>query len=249
MPSNSLNLLQVVRDVCLRQGIPAPATVVGSTDTQVLQMMALLEEEGNDLSSRHPWSQLTLEQDFFTVPTQLQGLLVGYDDTSIISGPAFRYIKNDTIWDRSSRLPVCGPMDGQEWQAMQAMNATGGPRYRFRIFNDGGLYITPAPPNGETWYFEYVTSEWIRSLNGVEYRNRFEADTDVIRLPNDLVVQGLRWRWKKEKGFDYAEDFRTYELQVKDAMAHDGGKRVLHMDSSGRGVRPGIWVSPMSWDL
>jgi hypothetical protein len=58
----------------------------------------------------------------------------------------------------------------------------------------------------------------------------------------------LRWRWKKEKGFEYGEDFRTYEMQVKDALSRDGGKPKLSMDdNAGKSAKPGIVVPDMSW--
>jgi len=59
---------------------------------------------------------------------------------------------------------------------------------------------------------------------------------------------GLRWRWKKENGFDYAEDFRTYETQVKDAIGRDGGKPILHQDENPwRGPAPGIFIPEGNW--
>jgi hypothetical protein len=60
---------------------------------------------------------------------------------------------------------------------------------------------------------------------------------------------GLRWRWLREKGLDYAELFRTYEMQVKDALGRDGGKRVLSMDGNRREVGPNVFIPSGSWAL
>ena len=230
-------LLEVVQDLCGRQNLPVPATVVGTSDPQVRQIQRLLEEEGNDLSSRGGWEVLTFETSWTTTATEDQGAI------ATLAPNGFRYIKNKTIWDRSTRLPVCGPLDSQDWQALKAVVATG-PRYQWRI-RGGQLLVNPSAVAGESWYFEYVSKNWI--LNGATYKRRFTVDTDTILLPDDLCLQGLRWRWKKEKGFDYAEDFRTYEMQVKDAIGRDGGKPDLHADDDPtRGPRPGIWVSPYS---
>lgn len=230
-------LLEVVQDLCGRQNLPVPTTVYGTSDPQVRQMMRLLEEEGNDLSQRGPWQGLTCIAAVTTLALEDQGAM-----TSLATN-GFRYIKNNTIWDRDRHLPVSGPMDSQEWQAMKALFANG-PYYRHRILGDH-LLVNPIPPAGEAWYFEYLSKNWI--LNGATYKRRFTADADTILLPDDLCLQGLRWRWKKEKGMDYAEDFRTYEAQVKDALGRDGGKPTLRMDDSIGAPRPGIWVSPGSW--
>lgn len=235
-------LLSIIRDFTKRQNLTTPTTVYGSSDQIVLQAMALLEEEGNDLAQRHNWQGLTREADHTSLAAEDQGAIAS------IADDGFRFIVNDTIWDRSTRLPVCGPVSAQNWQALKALVSTG-PRYRFRI-RGGKLLVNPAAVAGESWYFEYVSKNWISNAAGTTFYARFAADTDIVLLPDDLVLQGLRWRWKKEKGFDYAEDFRTYELQVKRAMGNDGGKATLSMDEDARrGPQPGVWVSPGSWPL
>lgn len=221
--------------------MPVPVSVTGSTDSQVLQLMALLEEEGNDLSQRHPWQGVTFEASHTTVATEDQGAI------STIASNGFRYIKNGTIWDRTQQIKVLGPLDSEEWQAMKAMAPTG-PDYRFRI-RGGKLLVNPVPAAGHSWYFEYVSQNWILGADLVTYKQHFTLDTDTILLPETLVLQGLRWRWKREKGMDYAEDMRTYESQIKDAMGRDGGKRVLDMNGGQYDAMPGVFVSPGSWPV
>lgn len=232
-------LLEIVQDMTGRQNLTVPTTVYGTTDPQIRQIMRLLEEEGNDLSSRGNWESLTNEATFSTVATESQGAI------ATLASNGFRYIKNETIWDRTSRLPVSGPMSGKAWQMMKAY-LINGPRFKHRI-RKGLLLVNPVPTAGLTWAFEYISKNWILAVDGTTYKKRFTADTDSIVLPDDLCLQGLRWRWKKEKGFDYAEDFRTYETQVKDALGRDGGKPRLSMDSNVTGPVPGIWVTPGSW--
>lgn len=231
-------MLEIIQDLCGRQNLNVPATVYGTTDPQVRQMMKLLEEEGNDLAQRGGWERLVMEVSFTTLAQEDQGAIAG-------AAAGFRAIKNQTIWDRATRLPVCGPLDAKEWQAMKALTSTG-PRYRFRI-RGGRLLVNPSPPASQTWYFEYVTKNWILAVDGTTYKRRFTADTDTALLPDDLCLQGLRWRWKKEKGMDYAEDFRTYEAQVKAALGRDGGKPTLTMDDNWGGPKPGIFVPEGSW--
>lgn len=234
-------MLQVIQYFCRRTGLPVPTTVMGTTDTQVLQVLGLLEEEGNDLAVRGSWQGITFEASHTTLALEDQGAI------ATIASNGFRYIKNETLWDRTSRLPVCGPLDGPEWQAMKALVSTG-PRYRFRI-RGGKLLVNPAPPASDAWFFEYVSQNWILSADLTTYKQYFTLDTDTLLLPETLVLMGLRWRWKKEKGFDYAEDMRTYEMQVKDALGRDGGKPSIFMDDCDRGPRPGIFVPAGSWSI
>lgn len=236
-----MSLLTVVQYFCRRTNLAVPTTVIGSTEEQISQIQGLLEEEGNDLQSRAQWQSLIYEFSLTTTATTSQGTM----DTICPNG--FRNIINNTLWSRTRRLPVSGPMDPVEWQQLKAMFVNG-PYYRHRI-RGNELLVNPDPPAGESWYGEYVSSNWISDAAGVNFKKYFTADDDVILLPEALVIAGLRWRWKKEKNLDYAEDFRSYEMQVKDAIGRDGGKRHLRMDNWNRGPTPGIWVAPGNWSV
>lgn len=235
-----MSLLTVLEEVCGRQNVPVPTTVMGSLDTQVQQLRRLLQEEGMDLAKRGDWEGLLVEATHTTLAAEDQGAI-----TSIATN-GFRSITNETMWDRTDKLPV--PLIGSvAWQGMKAM-ASISPRYRYRL-RGGKLLLTPTPPAGHTLAFEYVSKNWILGADGTTYKKYFTLDTDTIILPEELVLMGLRWRWKKEKGLDYAEDMRTYEYQVADALGRDGGHEVLSMDGGQRHAQPGIWVSPYSWNL
>jgi hypothetical protein len=235
-----MSLLTVIQAVCGRTGIPVPSTVLGSTDDQVLQLLRLLEEDGNDLASRGPWEGLTFEFTHTSVADEDQGLI------SSVAPNGFSYIKNETFWDRTNKLRIHGPLSAEEWQRMKAMTASG-PKYYYRI-RGGRFLIYPAPTAGYTWAGEYVSKRWILGADGTTYKQYFTLDSDTMLLPEELHIAGLRWRWKKEKGFEYGEDFRTYEMQVKDALSRDGGKPKLSMDdNAGKSAKPGIVVPDMSW--
>lgn len=236
-----MTVLSVIQHVCKRTGLSSPGTAIGSTDTQVLQLIALLEEEGNDLASRGSWEGLTFEGSITTLAAEDQGAI------TTLATNGFRYIKNETIWDRSTLLPVAGPITGKQWQAIKATLAVG-PRYRYRI-RGGKFLVTPAPPVSESWKFEYISQNWILGADLTTYKQYFTLDTDTLLIPETLAIAGLRWRWKKEKGLEYAEDMRTYEIQVKEALGRDGGKVTIRMDGSTIDARPGICIPESNWTL
>ena len=231
-----MSLLTTIQRFCRRTNITVPTVIIGTTNKQVEQIYALLEEEGNDLSGRGSWQTLTLEAVHTTVAAESQG------DITDIADTGFRYIKNDTIWDRTENLPVL-VIDGPDWQAEKGFAATA-PRYRARI-RSGEMIVTPTPTAGNTWAFEYVTWNWI-NRNSKQY---FTSDSDEIDLPEPIVQMGLRWRWKKEKGFEYAEDFDTYEKMVADALSREGMNRVLFQDRTERRSSPRIVVNQGDWPL
>jgi hypothetical protein len=236
-----MSMLSIIQHFCRRRGIPRPTTAYGSTDPQVLQVMALLEEEGNDLATRHDWQALTFEASHTSLASEDQGAI------ATIATNGYRHIKNETIWNRTTSIPLYGPMNDVEWQSVKGMAATG-PHYRYRI-RGGKLLVNPVPAAGEAWYFEYYSKNWLTDSTGVTYRQYVGADTDIGLLPEDLLLMGLTWRWKKEKGLDYAEDFATYESQAKDAMSHDGGRRTLSQDNLTDDARPRVFVAAGNWAI
>src|SRR3990167_8722977 len=237
-----MSLLTTIQYVAGRTGVTVPSSVLGTSDPQVLQLLRLLEEEGDDLRKRGPWNGIVKEATWSTTAAEDQGAM------TTLAASGFDSIRNNTFWDRTDQLMVQGPLSDEEWQTRKSITLSG-PRYYWRI-RAGKLLINLTPAASHTFAFEYISKYWILGADGTTYKQYFTLDTDTILLPEELVLMGLRWRWKKEKGFDYAEDFRTYEAQVKDAIGRDGGKRILYMDAdSRREPMPGIFVQPGSWSL
>jgi hypothetical protein len=233
-------MLLTVQRFCKRTNVDVPSTVLGTSDPQVKQILALLEEEGNDLASRGDWQELTNEATHTTVATESQGAI------STIASNGFKYIKNGTIWDQDLSLPVY-VVDGGDWQQIKAINVTG-PRYQARL--RGGLLISnPVPTAGHTWVFEYMTKNWTTDSAGANPDQYFNADTDLMLLPEELLLLGLRWRWLKEKGLEYAEQFRTYEIQVKDALSRNGMRTKLSMSNRPYSPKPQVYVPTGDWAL
>lgn len=235
-----MSLLTIVQAFCERTKLTVPTTVMGNTNEQIIQLRALLEEEGEALSRRGDWEGLTFEASHTTLAAEDQGAM-----TSIATN-GYRYIKDETMWDRTDKLPI-PQMHSTMWQRFKA-SVSVSPRYRYRI-RGGKLLFTPTPTAGNSVYFEYVSKNWILGADGTTYKSAFTLDTDTVLIPEELFRIGLRWRWKKENGLEYAEDFRDYEMQVADALGRDGGKQILYMHDGFPQAKPGVIVPEYSWPL
>ena len=236
-----MSLLSMVTQVCRRIGITPPASVSGSSDPQILQLMALANEEGQDLSARYPWTVLQNESTFTTVAAETQGAI------TTLAGSDFRYILNDIMWNRSLLRPVFGPLTAQDWQALKARNVNG-PWNQFRIRGTSVIFI-PAPAAGQTIAFEWISRNWV-SLASSGTSATWVADADTGLLDEEIMTQGIIWRWKEYKGLGYAEDYAKYERLVNDQMARDGGKSRLNLAGGmAGGYPPSILVSAGSWNV
>lgn len=239
-----MSLLTIVQNACNRIGIASPTAVVSSTDAQILQLLALANEEGEELSTgasaglSYDWQALQTEGTFTTTATESQGAIATI-------APGFKYIIDGTIWDRTKRLPVYGSLDPQTWQNFKSWGVTSPfPKYRVR---GGLLLLMPIPAAGDSYFFEYQTQYWATPANGSTLKSAFTADDDVSLLDEQIMTAGLIWRWKAAKGFEYAEDFRKYQVRVTGAIARDTERPVLDMGRR-TDARTGIVIPIGSWN-
>lgn len=235
-----MTLLVTIQRVCRRIGITAPATVSGSSDPQIIQLMEIANEEGQDLSARYPWQSLQQESTFATVATESQGTITA------LAGADFRYILNDIMWNRSLLRPVFGPLVPTDWQALKARNVTG-PFTQFRMRGNQVLFI-PVPVVGNNIYFEWISKNWVTVLAGGTSAN-WTADGDTALIDEEIMRFGIIWRWKAAKGLSYAEDFEKYENLVNDQMARDAGKARLNLGGSMNEFPAGVLVPIGSWNV
>ncbi len=238
-----MNALELAQRFANAVGTPGPSVLYGSSNDDDLQILELLNQEGRSLSTRHDWKALMQEASWTSVATESQGTVA-----SIIGATqSLRRIVNETIWNRSTREPVYGPENPQAWQARKALTYIGPwPHYRIR---GGELLLNPVPTAGESYYFEYVSNCWCTNAAGSTYRRNIAADDDVFLLDDEIMLAGLEWRWLRKKGLSYAEEFASYEALVAAAIAADGTRRALPMDSCTRGFQPGVMVPSGGWPL
>lgn len=235
-----MSLLTMMQQVTRRIGITTPSAVMSSTDPQIMQLVGIANEEGQELAERYPWQALTKEANFTTVATttQVADIYSTWSD--------FKYILNDTIWDRTLRRPVFGPLTPQTWQQLQAQ-VMQGPWWQYRIRGNAIVFI-PTPNAGDDCYFEYQSMNWCESSGGTG-QSAWAADSDTGLLDEQIMAMGVIWRWKQIKGFEYAQDYQKYEARVADAMGRDGGKQVWDLGGVSDGLRPAVLVPSGDWPV
>ena len=226
-----MSCLTIVQDVCRNLGLNIPNAVTTYKAPTMVQMLGLLNKAGKSLKDRpdEGWQALQLEANFTTVAAESQGLM------STIA-PNARYILNNTIWNRTNRRPIFGPLTPQQWQMQKGWFAQG-PYSQYRLVR-GAILFTPVPAAGESCYFEYATNNWCTDSTGVTGKTQFTADADVALLNEELLTLGLMWRWKQVKGLDYAEDKLEYEDRVSQAMARDNPRPNLNLSRNNYQLPP-----------
>jgi hypothetical protein len=216
-----VTLLSIVQNASDRLGLTRPSSVIASTDQQVLTLLGLAQEEGKDLLKRHTWQALQTEHTFATANgTASYALPSGFD----------AFIK-ETVFNRTRRRRMYGDLTPEQWQETQSSLVTMvNPAFRIRA---NLFYISPTPTSIETVAYEYLSKNWCQS-DALVGQSAWAADTDTGILDEELMTLGLKWRWKKSKGLDYAEDFTSYEIRVAKAILDDGARVRIDTSNSER---------------
>lgn len=216
-----MSLLSLVQEVCGRLALTVPTAVVGSSDAQVNQLLALANKAGHDLAQVFAWQALTEEQTFVTVNATVQPAALPADFD--------RFIPN-SFFNRATRRPIIGPVTPQQWQWLIAQPAFSTVYLMFRERQGQFLLGPPTSPPaaGQTIAYEYVSANWAKSSGGTP-QNAYLADTDAAYLDERLIADCVVWMFLRAKGLSYAEEMRTYGDNLEQQMARDGGSTELRL--------------------
>lgn len=232
-------ILQIAQSIATRWGLPKPASLFTNSDQTANQILELIREEVSSLSRRYQWQALINRVELTTVATESQGAI-----TTLF--PAHDYIINDTVWNVTTSLPIFGAMTPKSYNSQKAIiTATPYPQYTIR---NGLFLIYPAPNAGETIAVDYMT-KYVGKDNSNALITDFTADTDMPLLDNEAVTLGALWRFKAQKGFDYAEDFNKYERVVKELMTRDAPKEVGDLGGGLNDSIGGVIIPLGSWSV
>lgn len=233
------SILELVQEFAKRTALPVPSTIFGSSDAQVLQYGALANEVLEDMADRGYWQELEYETTFNTVATQNQG------NINTIAPSGLDYIIGKTIYDRTLRLPVYGPLSPQEWQALKALPMSG-PLYKYRI-RGNQLMFDPTPAAGHVCAFEYISNWYVANASGIPVKSWFTDDADQPYIDQKVFLVGCRYKWKLEKGLEYAEDLRMYEEFLLNSLSRNATKKTVNLGAAYPSALPGIFVPSGSW--
>jgi hypothetical protein len=197
-------------------GVTPPATIIGSSDPNAPLLLALAQEEGEELAREHEWQALKVD---YTVAT------LGAEAQTALPADFERFTAKAELWNRTTQQKYTGPTDDTEWGRIKALAMVPMLSGWWRLIG-GVLQITPAPTAGQTLAFPYMSKNFVRSNTGTA-KAAFTADTDTTVFPERVIRLGIIWRWKEARGLAYAEDLETYERAKEKAAGNDRGRAAL----------------------
>ena len=225
-----MTLLTICQDAANEIGVPSPSAVIGSVDTTVIQLLAAANREGKSLVSGYDWQTLVKEETHTTIAAESQGVM-----TTIASD--FLRFSNDTMWNRTTNRKFYGPLNNTEWQTLKGIVVNGVTNY-FRI-RGNLLLLNPIPTVGQSLVFEYIGKNWVDTTgDGSANATSYAADANTTVLDEDLITLGVVWRFLKQKGLPYDNQFLEYQMKLSEKQAKDGAKQIIRLTGRTRAFLP-----------
>jgi hypothetical protein len=218
-------LLQIAQTITSELGFPTPQTVVSSTDTNVLKLLALIRATCDDLLHEHDWQELQKRYTFTTAS--------GQDNYSLPSDQE-RFV-SASFYDQNNRWPVLGPLAATEWEQLKVSNLNTSPFERYRVMGDK-LYLSPTPgTNICTFVYEYVSNAYCTSSAGVPQTD-LQQDSDIILFDHRTVIYGAKAKWLASVNMDTSEARTDYLRALEYAKSSNEPARRLNITGAGAGV-------------
>ena len=219
-----MTILSMCQNVADFTGFERPTSVISNTDPIARQLLALAQREGKQLMRVSDWAILKKEHTFSTS-----------NGTAAYALPSdFDRLVLETSYNRSDNDILTGPISSSEYQLVNHGMATTGTTEKFRLkaaSNALKFELDPTPSSTQTIGFEYVSNQFCQSSGG-SGQAAWAADTDTGILDETTMEMGITWRFKAAHGLDFAEDFRQYQLEVRQAVARNGSSPVLQLDDA-----------------
>lgn len=198
-----MTILTAINQVCDIVTLDRFDSVYGMDDENAETMLALAKEAGDEIARRVDW------QDMLKTRVAASALEALPDDWQrAISGGAVR-----TAAGEYHQLVSNGSL----WTAINSTNSVS----PFYFITGNQIALTPASTAVGS-ILDYVSKNW---LIGDPYAEKdvITSDDDRTIFPERLLVKGIVWRWKRQKGLTYDDNLAEFEADIAQEIRADRG--------------------------
>lgn len=216
-----MSLLSIAQDASDEMQLGArPVAVIGNSAVEVQTILRFARRVCRDLASRAPWQAMRMRRSFVAVAAQEQPGVIP---------TAFQRFIPETMWDLTNGNFIPGPVDPVRWQSTLNSFGTSTLSAPAQIFTRRGdaVLMFPAPAGGETFVFEYQSSNFCQSAGGTP-QSDWLADTDTARISEELITLGVIAQFLKANGLPFQTAKADYERRLNTEIRNDlASERVM----------------------
>ncbi|MQV46535.1 hypothetical protein [Sinorhizobium medicae] len=198
-----MTLLSAINQVCDIVSLSQFDSVYGSDEPNAQTMVAMAQEAGDEIARRADW-QKTLKSHTAAaspenLPTEFQRLTPG-GSVRTSAGAFVRPVTNSGQWAVIVGIPSTQP---------------------YFFIKAGQMLFSPASAAASA-VIDYVSKNWVLN-DPAGPQATFAADDDTTLFPERLLVKGVIWRWKRQKGLAYEDNLAEFEADLAQEINADRG--------------------------
>lgn len=211
-----MSLLSICQDVLDLVGWDSLTSVSSSTDKTARQIRALANQELENLGKRFDWRHLSVEYLFTTV--------VGQSTYDLPED--FGKLLQDSVYNRDEYYRLRSSMSESQWNAWRygLLGSLSHQRYRINFSGTSPKFVLSPTPDTEENMVLWYKSNYYAFDNSNAAKAKYDQDTDVSRIPEDVVKQGLLWRFRRAKGLDFSAELAEYNEMSRTRFAQTRGE-------------------------
>jgi hypothetical protein len=192
-----------------------PTVLYSGTTRELVELKSIANAAAESISREYDWQKLkrvaTITGDGSQTAFSLRS---DYD----------RMTHEARLWSDRFSAPLNHIVSQDQWQGLTTLGEF--TTYGSWILYGGQIHIMPAPADGETITYFYMSNLYAENSGGTNIAE-FSADDDTFRLDETLLKLAVIWMFKQQKGRPYAEDLATFEREKERRVARDGGSKIL----------------------
>lgn len=236
-------LLEIVSQFTQRQGLGAVTAVAASTDATIQQIHGLINEGNIEMCDWFDWACLRRKITFSLNFSNNEYLKIGDEEAP---GCDIKYVVPKTLWDTTVNLRVPGPATDAAWAEYSQMDSWPDPG--IYMVRGKGLWVGRTGSDSRDYRVDVGLLFGVEDSGGA-LKEYADADDDVFLMPSRLILSDLKWRWLRAKGLPYAEEMRSWQNMVSDAITREGNAGKVDMGEPPPEPGPKIVIPGMSWNL
>lgn len=212
-----MTVLTAAQSAMIRLVGQKPTTIFSSQNKMEMEIADLSTEVAVDIMKSNDWRALTKFQTLtgdgtitaFDLPADYDRMALAEDVTD----------PNNWFWGYSQAQSLT---DWMQITSSGFFGITPG----WWIILEGQMHFAPAPSDGNQAKFAYISKNIGRDATLAPIA-AFTSDDDTFVLSERLLTLGLIWRWKAQKGIEYAEDLANFEKALSENAGRDKGATVI----------------------
>jgi len=211
------NIAEMLNNVLGQSGFLKRPQFFLSSDPDDIQMTAIANRVGLEISGHYEWSGLRK-------PSVID-LLEGQTEYDLPID--LKSIVSDSSWETDGSRKVDDHVSDGIWYQYKFSSLTSGGVIRARVYGNKLEVIEPF--NGGKISYEYITEYYaITPPPANELKPEFSADTDLWLLDDQLLTLGIQAHWMQTKLMpQYSEMMVNYQKKMNEAIGRDGVRNTI----------------------